>query len=39
MKKFLLALALVVPMLAFTGCGDDDEPEKTIDITVKTDGT
>lgn len=32
MKKFLLALALIVPMLAFTGCGgDDDEPEN---ITV-----
>lgn len=31
MKKFLLALALVVPMLAFTGCGGDDEPE---DVSV-----
>lgn len=39
MKKFLLMLALIVPMLAFTGCGSDDEPKKTIDITVKTDGT
>lgn len=28
MKKFLLALALMVPMLAFTGCGSDDEPDK-----------
>lgn len=28
MKKFLLALVLMVPMLAFTGCGsDDDEPQ------------
>lgn len=28
MKKFLLALVLIVPMLAFTGCGgDDDEPQ------------
>lgn len=27
MKKFLFALVLIVPMLAFTGCGgDDDEP-------------
>lgn len=26
MKKFLLALVLMVPMLAFTGCGNDDEP-------------
>lgn len=29
MKKLLLALALMVPMLAFTGCGgDNDEPNK-----------
>ena len=27
MKKFLLVLALIVPMLAFTGCGGDDEPD------------
>lgn len=27
MKKFLLLLALLVPMLAFTGCGGDDEPD------------
>lgn len=27
MKKLLLALALMVPMLAFTGCGGDDEPD------------
>lgn len=26
MKKFLLALVLMVPMLAFYGCGGDDEP-------------
>lgn len=26
MKKFLLMLALIVPMFAFTGCGGDDEP-------------
>lgn len=32
MKKFLLILALIVPMLAFTSCGgDDDEPQ---DISV-----
>lgn len=27
MKKFLLLLALIVPMLAFTGCRGDDEPD------------
>lgn len=27
MKKLLLALVLMVPMLAFTGCGGDDEPD------------
>lgn len=27
MKKFLLMLALIVPMIAFTGCGGDDEPD------------
>lgn len=28
MKKFLLALALIVPMIAFSGCeGGDDEPD------------
>lgn len=31
MKKLLLALALLVPMLAFTGCGGDDEPQ---DISI-----
>lgn len=32
MKKFLLALVLIVPMLAFVGCGgDDDEPQ---DVSV-----
>lgn len=36
MKKFLLALVLIVPMLAFTGCGGDDDtmiesaPDKTV---------
>lgn len=30
MKKFLLMLALIVPMLAFTGCGGDDEPQVSI---------
>lgn len=30
MKKFLLALVLMVPMLAFTGCGGDDEPQASI---------
>lgn len=33
MKKFLLALVLMVPMLAFTGCGGDDEPETPISIS------
>ena len=27
MKKYLLALILMVPVLAFTGCGSDDEPD------------
>lgn len=27
MKKFLLMLALIVPMFAFTSCGGDDEPD------------
>lgn len=31
MKKFLLMLALIVPMFAFTGCGGDDEPDKPKD--------
>lgn len=31
MKKFLLALVLMVPMLAFSGCGNDDEPQ---DVSV-----
>ncbi len=26
MKKFLLALVLIVPLLAFSGCGSNDEP-------------
>lgn len=31
MKKFLLALVMIVPVLAFTGCGgDDDEPQVNI---------
>lgn len=31
MKKFLLIMALIVPMIAFTGCGgDDDEPQVNI---------
>lgn len=30
MKKLLLALALMVPMLAFTGCGGDDEPDNEL---------
>lgn len=33
MKKFLLALVLMVPMLAFTGCGSDDEPEDPISVS------
>lgn len=35
MKKFLLLLVFMVPMLAFTGCGGDDEPmlpEQTIKV-------
>ncbi len=47
MKKFLLALALIVPMFAFTGCGgDDDEPNvsnQTLNVgqtyTIPSDGT
>lgn len=31
MKKFLFALVLMMPMFAFTGCGNDDEPQ---DISV-----
>lgn len=27
MKKIFFTLALIVPMLSFTGCGSDDEPE------------
>ena len=30
MKKFLLLLALLVPMIAFTGCGKDDEDEPNV---------
>lgn len=28
MKKFLLALVMMMPMIAFTGCGGDEEPDK-----------
>lgn len=31
MKHFLFILAFIVPMLAFTGCGGDDEPEMKIE--------
>lgn len=30
MKKFLLALALIVPMFTFTGCGGDDDDEPNV---------
>lgn len=30
MKKFLLALVLMVPMLAFTGCGGEDKDEPNV---------
>lgn len=36
MKKFLLMLALIVPMLAFTGCGGDDEPEANNELVGTT---
>lgn len=33
-------MAILIPAIAFTACSDDDdEPEKIIEITVKTDGT
>lgn len=41
MKKFLLMLALIVPMIAFTSCGgdnDDPQPQKT-DVEVNLDYT
>ncbi len=47
MKKLLLLLALIVPMLAFTGCGGDDDepnvPNQTLNVgqtyTIPLDGT
>ncbi len=47
MKKFLFTLALIVPMLAFTGCGGDDDepnvPNQTLSVgqiyIIPTDGT
>lgn len=35
LKKFLLALAVALPAVAFTSCSDDDDlPDVTFDVTV-----
>ena len=36
MKKFLLMLALIVPMFVFTGCGSEkDEPQEPLKVKFK----
>ncbi len=35
MRKLLLCLALIMPILAFTGCGGDDEPDSQLSAITK----